>query len=119
MSPLRHILFAGPLVLWRTDGLLIAFPVVAYGFTAHQFLFNIYATLRVPSVKRMVGVVQNVRTAPSSAAMPSCQAMMYMHMHIAQTLCNSARASAIITVGSSSTWGALMSPSVGVKTSAS
>ena len=56
-----HILSAGPLVLWRTDGLLIAFPVVAYGFTAHQFLFNIYATLRVPSVKRMVGVVQNVR----------------------------------------------------------
>ena len=53
--------YAGPLVLWRTDGLLIAFPVIAYGFTAHQFLFNIYATLRVPSVKRMVGVVQHVR----------------------------------------------------------
>jgi amino acid permease len=52
---------AGPLELWRTDGLLIAFPVIAYGFTAHQFLFNIYATLRVPSVKRMVGVVHHVR----------------------------------------------------------
>ena len=56
--PFRH---AGPLVLWRTDGLLIAFPVIAYGFTAHQFLFNIYATLRVPSVKRMVNVVHHVR----------------------------------------------------------
>ena len=53
--------YAGPLVLWRTDGLLVAFPVIAYGYTAHQFLFNIYATLRVPSVKRMVNVVQHVR----------------------------------------------------------
>ncbi len=64
-SKIRHVVFAGPLILWRTDGLLIAFPVVAYGFTAHQFLFNIYATLRVPSVKRMVGVVQNVRVTMS------------------------------------------------------
>ena len=60
----------GPLILWRTDGLLIAFPVVAYGFTAHQFLFNIYGTLRVPSVKRMVGVVQHVRR--TAANLCSC-----------------------------------------------
>ena len=60
LSWLTPELWAGPLVLWRPEGILVAFPVVAYGFTAHQFLFNIYATLRVPSVKRMTGVVQNV-----------------------------------------------------------
>lgn len=54
------------MVLWRTEGILVAFPVVAYGFTAHQFLFNIYATLRVPSVKRMTSVVQQVRIPPSN-----------------------------------------------------
>lgn len=48
--------------MWRTEGILVAFPVVAYGFTAHQFLFSIYSTLKVPSVKRMTGVVQNVRS---------------------------------------------------------
>ena len=50
--------------MWRTEGILVAFPVVAYGFTAHQFLFNIYATLRVPSVKRMTGVVHQVWNSP-------------------------------------------------------
>lgn len=56
VSPIHN---AGALVMWRTEGILVAFPVVAYGFTAHQFLFNIYSTLRVPSVKRMTSVVQD------------------------------------------------------------
>ena len=46
--------------MWRWDGLLVAFPVIAYGFTAHQFLFGIYTSLRAPSVRRMSDIVYKV-----------------------------------------------------------
>lgn len=35
----------------------MAFPVIAFGFTAHQVLFAIYSSLRAPSVRRINGVV--------------------------------------------------------------
>lgn len=38
--------------------MLVAFPVVAYGFTAHQILFSIYSSMRSASLKRMTGVIQ-------------------------------------------------------------
>ena len=54
------VLGAGTLLLWRPEGALIAFPVVAYGFTAHQFLFSICSSLKAPTVKNMTSVVQQV-----------------------------------------------------------
>ena len=42
---------------WRWHGLLTAFPLVAYSFTAHQVLFSIYSSTRAPSVKKMTRVV--------------------------------------------------------------
>ncbi|KAK9802660.1 hypothetical protein WJX73_002230, partial [Symbiochloris irregularis] len=45
------------LEMWQWQGLLVAFPVIAYGFTAHQFLFGIYASLKAPSVRRMSTIV--------------------------------------------------------------
>lgn len=52
---------AGPLLYWRPAGVLLAFPVVAYGFTTHHFIFVIYSSLKSPSVKRMTLVAQKVR----------------------------------------------------------
>ena len=51
----------GPLLYWRPAGVLVAFPVVAYGFTTHHFLFTIYSSLKSPNVKRMTLVGQKVR----------------------------------------------------------
>lgn len=34
------------MTMWDPSGLLVAFPVVTYGFTAHQVLFSIYGSLR-------------------------------------------------------------------------
>ena len=55
----------------------LPFPVIAYGFTAHQFLFSICASLKAPTVKNMTSVVQQVCgmalawQQPVSAACPS------------------------------------------------
>ncbi len=38
---------AGTLVWWRWEGVLVAFPIVSYGFTAHQYLFQIYPASQV------------------------------------------------------------------------
>lgn len=38
---------AGALVWWRWEGVLVAFPIVSYGFTAHQYLFQIYPASQV------------------------------------------------------------------------
>lgn len=54
------------LEVWRWEGLLVAFPVIAYGFTAHQFLFGIYTSLKAPTVRRMSAVVQKVMFLGSS-----------------------------------------------------
>lgn len=51
---------AGPLLYWRPAGVLVAFPVVAYGFTTHHFLFVVYSSLKSPTVKRMTLVAQKV-----------------------------------------------------------
>ena len=53
---------AGPLLYWQPSGVLVAFPVVAYGFTTHHFLFTIYSSLKTPNVKRMTLVAQKVTT---------------------------------------------------------
>ena len=55
MTPHRA---AGSLTWWEWDGVLVAFPVVAYGFCAHQILFSIYSSMRSASLKRMTGVIQ-------------------------------------------------------------
>jgi hypothetical protein len=52
--------FAEAIVIWDWEGLLVAFPVVTYGFTAHHFLFGINSSLRQSSVKRMSLVVRRV-----------------------------------------------------------
>lgn len=41
---------AGALVWWRWEGVLVAFPIVSYGFTAHQYLFQIYPASQVCQV---------------------------------------------------------------------
>lgn len=74
---------AGRLEVWEPKGMLISFPVILFGFTAHQFLFGIYGTLRTPSVRRMTGVATKVllavcmlacsadRVFPSTASQPA------------------------------------------------
>lgn len=39
--------------LWHAQGVLVALPVMAYGFTAHQYYMGIYTMLRAPSVRKM------------------------------------------------------------------
>lgn len=48
----------GPLLWWRWEGVLVAFPIVSYGFTAHQYLFNIYPAAQRPSMRKMTAAVQ-------------------------------------------------------------
>ncbi|EFN58068.1 hypothetical protein CHLNCDRAFT_142340 [Chlorella variabilis] len=47
-----------PLLWWRWEGVLVAFPIVSYGFTAHQYLFNIYPAAQRPSMRKMTAAVQ-------------------------------------------------------------
>ena len=49
---------------WKVDGFLIAFPLLAYGFTSQQFVFGVYQSLRTPTIQRMTSVVKQV--GPSS-----------------------------------------------------
>lgn len=60
----RYDVLAGPLLYWRPAGALVAFPVIAYGFTTHHFLFVVYASLKSPTVTRMTLVAQKV-SSPS------------------------------------------------------
>ena len=48
----------GPLLWWRMEGVLVSFPIVIYGFTAHQVLFSVYSSMQRASLKRMTGVIQ-------------------------------------------------------------
>lgn len=47
----------GALQLWRPEGVLLAFPVLAYGFTAHQVLFSVVNSVRASSLDRSLRVV--------------------------------------------------------------
>ncbi|KAG1666993.1 hypothetical protein FOA52_014305 [Chlamydomonas sp. UWO 241] len=48
---------SGGMHLWRPDGLLVAFPVMAYGFTsAHPYYLGIYQNMQNASVGRMVSL---------------------------------------------------------------
>lgn len=74
----RYVI-TGPLLYWRPSGILVAFPVVAYGFTTHHFLFTIYASLKTPSARRVTLVAQkvaglSVKTAAciSLSSVPCC-----------------------------------------------
>lgn len=58
---------AGRLLMWRSDGLLVALPVVAYGFTAHPYYLGIYSMLPAPSTGRMMQVTDMVSSAPHGA----------------------------------------------------
>lgn len=51
---------------WQWEGALVAFPVVAYSFTAHQALFPIYSTLQRPNIKKMISVIQRSMALSSS-----------------------------------------------------
>lgn len=77
----------GPVLYWRPAGILVAFPVVAYGFTTHHFLFTIYASLKAPSARRVTMVAQKVKPVLTfypnllAAAMPNhvmCQTMSHV-----------------------------------------
>jgi hypothetical protein len=46
------------MVWWRWEGVLVAFPIVSYGFTAHQYLFQIYPSSQRPNMKKMTMAVQ-------------------------------------------------------------
>lgn len=51
---------ASRLLIWEMDGLLVAFPVMAYGFTAHPYYLGIYQMMPAPNVKRMNRVTDMV-----------------------------------------------------------
>ena len=46
------------MVWWRWEGVLVAFPIVSYGFTAHQYLFQIYPSSQRPNMRKMTMAVQ-------------------------------------------------------------
>ncbi|KAL4527497.1 hypothetical protein Ndes2526A_g08720 [Nannochloris sp. 'desiccata'] len=51
---------------WDWNGVLTAFPVIAYSFTAHQVLFAVYLGMNKPSVQKMTGVVTKTMSAAAS-----------------------------------------------------
>ena len=57
----------GPLALWRLDGLLVAFPVMAYSFTAHPYYLGIFRNLQSGSVARMMSVTDTVGAGEEGA----------------------------------------------------
>jgi len=61
MSPVLH--YSGEIVYWKLDGFLIAFPLLAYGFTSQQFVFGVYQSLKAPTVQRMTAVVKQALSA--------------------------------------------------------
>lgn len=46
--------------LWNMDGLLVAFPVMAYSFTAHPYYLGIYSNMQTASPRRMLHVTDTV-----------------------------------------------------------
>jgi hypothetical protein len=55
-SPAAHPTSLSTTKLWEQDGLLVAFPVMAYCFTAHPYYLGIYQNLQQPTHKRMLWV---------------------------------------------------------------
>ncbi len=51
---------------WNWNGVLTAFPVIAYSFTAHQVLFAVYLGMNKPTVDKMKGVVNRTMAAAGS-----------------------------------------------------
>ncbi|MEW5298487.1 MAG: hypothetical protein WDW36_001604 [Sanguina aurantia] len=47
---------SGAVVMWRSEGLLVAFPVMAYGFTAHPYYLGIFQNLNGSGVRKMADV---------------------------------------------------------------
>ncbi|PNH09218.1 putative sodium-coupled neutral amino acid transporter 10 [Tetrabaena socialis] len=47
---------AGSLALWRPEGLLVAFPVIVYSFTAHPYYLGIFNNMHVSTFARMTKV---------------------------------------------------------------
>ncbi|KAL4442083.1 hypothetical protein ABPG77_011344 [Micractinium sp. CCAP 211/92] len=58
LLPFAPTVNTGTLVWWRWEGVLVAFPIVSYGFTAHQYLFQIYPASQRPSLRKMTIMVQ-------------------------------------------------------------
>jgi amino acid permease len=52
----------GALHVWNPEGLLVAFPVIVYSFTAHPYYLGIYSNMRTPSPSRMTRVTDLVST---------------------------------------------------------
>ena len=50
----------GPLLMWQWEGLLVSFPVMAYGFTAHADYLNIYTEMQEPNIRRFTKVTDAV-----------------------------------------------------------
>eukprot|EP00798_Chlamydomonas_sp_ICE-L_P001628 gene1628-33018_t len=46
----------GTVHMWRLDGALVAFPMMAYSFTAHPYYLGIYSNLKNPTMPRMARV---------------------------------------------------------------
>ena len=59
----------------------MAFPVVLYGYTAHQFLFGIYTGMRAASPKRMITVANKVCLVNRSQL---CSMLEHVHHMIQQ-----------------------------------
>lgn len=49
-----------PVALWQPEGLLLAFPVMSYSFTAHPYYLGIYNALQSRDAKRMGRVTDAV-----------------------------------------------------------
>jgi sodium-coupled neutral amino acid transporter 10 len=54
LAPEAAVAKASNIQSWEMDGLLVAFPVMAYGFTAHPYYIGIYNMLPRRDTKQMI-----------------------------------------------------------------
>ncbi|KAJ9516084.1 hypothetical protein QJQ45_024517 [Haematococcus lacustris] len=62
----------GEIRMWRMDGLLVAFPVMAYSFTAHPYYLGIFTSMQKPTQAGMLHVTDTLTVA---VWLPGCQSL--------------------------------------------
>jgi amino acid permease len=78
LAPTHALAHRNSLQSWEMDGLLVSFPVMAYGFTAHPYYLGIFAMMPKRDVKQMSRV--------TDLAMGMCAAL-YWVVGLAGYLC--------------------------------
>lgn len=92
----------GVVELWHSDGLLVAFPIIAYSFTAHPYYLGIFNNMQTASTKRMVKVTDMVRRELEGCDVMSCTVRFLVRRWVAA---NSTDACGVLLAGDLAGWG--------------